>query len=348
MKKLWCICLFLFIMMSYTFGFAESEEESSFSFPTKEETKQSVALSNTLQILAPEINQTYPKGGVLPVQVEGENFDKISVTLLYKNETATFETEENAFTHIFDTPMFWDTGIVRVTGEFIDESGQKQTVTQEVTVLAPKDKLILDMFALAKKNSKEAHYRHAPAQTDSDRGGCKNFVMRMFDTFKEDYRMKEYPDLPLHMPKNKSKKDSAPYQYGIEWRDESAEDGSPFVIAAQYKYDKSLSHEENMENCRQVLHSVQSGDFFQMTGDYYHGNGPHSLLFMTDYDEKTDNLYFTDSNMLGDRVDGARWGYMQYEAERTGEWFVEAISNKSTYKTRGCTLYRLRDDLFVK
>ena len=40
----------------------------------------------------------------------------------------------------------------------------------------------------------------------------------MFDTFKDAYAMKEYPDLPLHMPLNNSKKNCAPYDYGIEWR----------------------------------------------------------------------------------------------------------------------------------
>ena len=36
--------------------------------------------------------------------------------------------------------------------------------------------------------------------------------------------------------------------------------------------------------------------------------------------------------------------YMQYDAVRTAEWFVNAICMKN----RGCTLYRLRDDLFIK
>ena len=48
--------------------------------------------------------------------------------------------------------------------------------------------------------------------------------------------------------------------------------------------------------------------------------------------------------MKGERVDGVRWGYIQYDAARTAEWFVEAICTKN----RGCTIYRLREDLFVR
>ena len=51
-----------------------------------------------------------------------------------------------------------------------------------------------------------------------------------------------------------------------------------------------------------------------------------------------------DSNMKNDNVDGYHWGYMQYDAVRTAEWFVNAICMKN----RGCTLYRLRDDLYLK
>ena len=49
--------------------------------------------------------------------------------------------------------------------------------------------------------------------------------------------------------------------------------------------------------------------------------------------------------LKGDRVDGARWGYLQYDAVRDAEWFVDAICST---KKRGCTIYRLRGDLFVK
>ena len=115
---------------------------------------------------------------------------------------------------------------------------------QTVQVLSPKAELIEKMIALAYANSKDSRYMFAPAETDYDIGVCKNFVMRLFDTFSAGYRMLAYPDLALHMPKNNSKKACAPYDYGIEWKPETAAEGSPFEIAAQFKYDDSLTEEE--------------------------------------------------------------------------------------------------------
>ena len=74
--------------------------------------------------------------------------------------------------------------------------------------------------------------------------------------------MLAYPDIELHMPVNKSKAASAPYDYGIEWKFETAQEGSPFEIAAQYQYDDALTKEENQEICRNVLMQIQKGDFF--------------------------------------------------------------------------------------
>ena len=67
-------------------------------------------------------------------------------------------------------------------------------------------------------------------------------------------------------------------------------------------------------------------------------------LFMAEYDAANDEVHWTDSNMKGDRVDGYRWGYIQYDAVKSVDWFVEAICTKN----RGCTIYRLRDDLYIQ
>ena len=263
---------------------AREEQEEHYKEPTQQEQEAATAFgvpsgaAVELQILAPAEGQTYEKGGTLTVKASGTQLTRMTATLVSGDKEQTFSVDGAALEHVFDTAMYTDAATLTVTGYFLDTLGGEQSSSASVAILAPREKLFDDMFALAYKNSKDSYYRHAPAQNDGDRGVCKNFVMRLFDTFKADYRMAQYPDLELHMPKNKSKKDSAPYQYGIEWRDESAEDGSPFYIAAQYKYDDSLTKAENTEKCRQVLRSVQRGDFFQMCGDYYHGNGPHSLL----------------------------------------------------------------------
>lgn len=339
------LSLFLLLTLLSLPAFAEDEEEEAYYVePPRITSAGETQSKGTLTVLLPEEGASYEAGGKLTVKAAGGHLARIEAVLSWENGSLSHEADGDSLEYAFDTTMFYWASTLTVTG--YDEDGQI-AAQETVDILSPRDKLIADMFALALKNSKDSYYRHAPAQTDTDRGVCKNFVMRLFDTFKDSYRMAEYPDLALHMPKNKSKKDSAPYQYGIEWRDETAEDGSPFYIAAQYKYDDSLTKAENTERCREVLHSVQRGDFFQMCGDYYYGNGPHSLLFMTDWDEESDELHWTDSNMRGDRVNGDRWGYLQYDAVKTAEWFVEAISSKSTYKTRGCTIYRLREDLYI-
>ena len=315
---------------------ALAEEETSFL---------AFKAAPNITVLSPVPGQSYDAGGTLHVQAAGKNVTRMEISFTYNGDTQTITADGGGIDYTFDTYQYTGGAVVTVTGYgALDAYGYEMTSAQTVTVLAPREKLFADMFALAYKNYHDPYYFHAPAQEDWDRGVCKNFVMRMFDTFKDTYAMKEYPDLPLHMPKNNSKKNCAPYDYGVEWRIETAEDGSPFEIAASFRYDNALSKEENMKNCRHVLESVQMGDFFQMAGNYYYGNGPHSLLFIADYDPVTDEVHWTDSNMKNDKVDGYHWGYMQYDAMRTAEWFVNAICMKN----RGCTLYRLRDDLFLK
>ena len=323
----------LMIMLGST---AITEEETSFLSLT--------AIPNVV-ILSPAPGSTYDAGGKLRVQASGKNVRRLAITLEYQGQTVAAAQEGGSIDYTFDTPQYIGSALITVTGYGDrDANGYETQATQTLTVLSPRQKLFNDMFALAYKNYRDPYYYHAPAQEDWDRGVCKNFVMRMFDTFKDAYAMAEYPDLPLHMPKNNSKANCAPYDYGVEWRPETAEDGSPFEIAASFRYDSALSKEENRAACRQVLESVKSGDFFQMAGNYYYGNGPHSLLFIADYNVATDEVRWTDSNMKNDKVDGYHWGYMQYDAVRTAEWFVDAICMKN----RGCTLYRIREDLFVK
>ena len=333
MKRTAAFILVLALLCSLS---ALAEEERSFL---------TIQAAPNVSILAPAPGQSYDAGGTLRVRAAGKNVDRLDLTFTYGEDSITITQNGDSIEHTFDTYQFTQGAQITVTGYGgRDRYGYEMQASQTVTVLSPREKLFQDMFALAYKNYKDPYYYHAPAQEDWDRGVCKNFVMRMFDTFKDAYAMKQYPDLPLHMPKNNSKANCSPYDYGVEWRIETAEDGDPFEIAALFRYDNSLSKEENRAACRQVLESVQTGDFFQMAGNYYYGNGPHSLLFIADYNPVNDEVHWTDSNMKNDNVDGYHWGYMQYDAVRTAEWFVNAICMKN----RGCTLYRLRDDLYLK
>ena len=349
MKRLMCLLLALLLLIGSAWAWEwEDDEEILYSEAPR---------YPKISIQSPVNGQTWEKGGKLTVRAACEGAVEMRAILRFPNggemymstreENAANEYDQLQWVFIQDPlPAEPDGRYFTTDAELVIiahmEDGKQLEKTIEI--ISPKDQLIKDMLAEALANSTDKYYRYAPAQEDWDRGLCKNFVMRLFDTYSGAYRMAEYPELELYMPKNKSKADSAPYDYGIEWRPEGPADGAPFEIAAQFKYDASLSKAENQALCRQVLESVQKGDFFQMVGYYYWGNGPHSLLFMADYDAVNDEVHWTDSNMKGDRVDGYRWGYIQYDAVKSVDWFVEAICTKN----RGCTIYRLRDDLFVQ
>lgn len=170
---------------------------------------------------------------------------------------------------------------------------------------------------------------------------CKNFTVHLFKSVKDDFRMAEYPDVELVIPNNQKKADCAPYVYGVEWQDVPASEGNPFYAAASFRYDEGLSREENRQLAREFLMQVQRGDYFQMAASYYYGTGAHSMLFTADYNPETDTVLWADSNMKGKTIGGERYAYVQYNAEKEIDWFVDALCRKKY----GATLYRLRDDI---
>ena len=207
-----------------------------------------------------------------------------------------------------------------------------------------RDELIDRMIDLAEELFRKAGGRAQPANSSGDIYVCKNFTVHLFRKNRDDYRMAEYPDVPLVIPNNLPAKESRPYSYGISWEEVAAEAGNPFVIGAQFFYDADESKEENRARATEFMKQVQRGDFFQMSADYYYGIGAHSLVFTEDYDPDTGTVTWTDSNMKGEKRDGKRYGYVQFDANKEIEWFVDAFCKKG----RGATLYRLRDDIIKK
>ena len=295
-------------------------------------------------VTAPDGSASYDNATRLTVRAEGRNVKRFVLELRLESQTLTAQVEGETVDYAFaiDTPQ--TQGATLTVRGYAENrvAPEVPCAEQTVQVLSPKAELIEKMIALAYANSTDSRYKFAPAETDTDVGVCKNFVMRLFDTYSAGYRMLAYPDLALHMPKNNSKKACAPYDYGIEWRPETAEDGSPFEIVAQFKYDDAKTVEENAELARNLLVQIKKGDFFQIVGYYGGGNGPHSMYIIRDYDPVTQMIHWTDSNMRGTRVNGARWGYLQYDADADVTWWVNVFNMKK----RGATLYRLRDDLY--
>jgi hypothetical protein len=295
-------------------------------------------------VVTPNGHESYDSADRLTVEVRGSQTELITLELRLADETLYYSAAGSSVTYMFAFSQPQTQAATLLVRGYTDAEllTAAPYAQQWVNVLSPKAELIDSMIGLAYANSTDSHYRFAPAQEDGDIGICKNFVMRLFDTFSADYRMLAYPTLALHMPKNNSKADCAPYDYGIEWKPETAADGSPFTLVAQFKYDNALTQEENAELARNLLVQVQKGDFLQIVGYYGGGNGPHSLYVIRDYDPLTQMIHWTDSNMRGKRIDGVRWGYLQYDADADVAWWVDVINMKK----RGASLYRLRDDLY--
>ncbi len=207
-----------------------------------------------------------------------------------------------------------------------------------------RDELIDRMIDLAEEIYRKANGRAQPANSPGDIYVCKNFTVHLFRENRDDYRMAAFPDVPLVIPNNLPAKESKPYSYGISWEDVAAEKGNPFVIGAQFFYNADESKQENRARAIEFMKQVQRGDFFQMSADYYYGIGAHSLVFTQDYDPDTGTVTWTDSNMKGEKRNGKRYGYVQFDAKKDIEWFVDAFCVKG----RGATLYRLRDDIIKR
>lgn len=228
--------------------------------------------------------------------------------------------------------------------EEMEQAQDALALTQDMQAPAPsaaREDLIDRIIATAKSLYDAAGGRPQRAQYSGDIYICKNFTVHLFRENRGDFRMAEYPDVELVIPNNQKKADCAPYVYGVEWQDVAASDGNPFYAAAAFRYDKSLTKEENRQKAREFLMQAQRGDYFQMAADYYYGVGAHSMIFIEDYDPETDSVHWADSNMKGKSVNGERYAYVQYDAVKEIDWFVDAFC-RNQY---GATIYRLRDDI---
>ena len=205
-----------------------------------------------------------------------------------------------------------------------------------------RDAFIDGIIASGKKLFDKAKGKAQRAQFKSDIYICKNFTVYLFRQNRDKYRMAEYPDVKLVIPDNLPAKDCKPYLYGILWKDIPASEGNPFYIAAEFRYDKSLSKDENMELALAFMREVRRGDYFQMSADYRYGKGAHSAIMIADYDPETDTVHWMDSNMRGGKhADGYRYGLVQFDEEIGISWWAEAFCHKN----RGATIFRLRDDI---
>ncbi len=226
---------------------------------------------------------------------------------------------------------------------FSDEEEPAKTETQaEPEAENPaRTAFIDDIIERGKKEFDKTRGKLQRAQYKEDIYICKNFTVYLFRSTRDGYRMAEYPDVKLKIPDNLPSAECRPYAYGYAWKEVPASEGNPFEIAAQFLYDTSLTKDENMEKAMEFMRQVRRGDFFQMTAEYSHGNGAHSAIMIADYDPDTDTVRWMDSNMVGKKINGERYGKVQFDESESIEWWADAFCKKK----RGATIYRLRNDI---
>lgn len=214
-------------------------------------------------------------------------------------------------------------------------------VQAEESAPAPREQLIEAILGEAQRLYEDANGRSRRAHYSGDIYVCKNFTVHCFRTAAAGFRMAEFPETELIIPDNLPREACKEYVYGMEWKDIPPEEGNPFYAAATFRYDNSLSKKENQQLAREFMMQCQRGDFFQMAANYYYGVGAHSMMITGDYNPETDTILWTDSNMKGGKKDGIRYGYVQFDAEKDIDWFVDAFCRKKY----GATIYRLREDI---
>lgn len=228
-----------------------------------------------------------------------------------------------------------------LAGLFSDEEDSGEPEAEPEPENPARTAFIDDIIARGKKEYDKTRGKLQRAQYKEDIYICKNFTVYLFRAVRDGYRMAEYPDVKLKIPDNLPSSQCKPYSYGYAWKDVPAPEGNPFEIAAQFLYDTSLSQEENMEKALELMRQVRRGDFFQMSAEYSHGNGAHSAIMIADYDPETDTVRWMDSNMVGKKINGERYGKVQFDESESIEWWADAFCKKK----RGATIYRLRDDI---
>lgn len=211
---------------------------------------------------------------------------------------------------------------------------------EEAAEYTARDDMIDRIVELARQKYEAAGGKAQRAHYSGDIYVCKNFTVYLFRQVRDDFRMAEFPDTPLVIPNNLPAEKCKPYYYGFLWEDVPAEKGNPFYVADQFIYDKQLSKEENMEKAREFMRSARRGDYFQMSANYASGVGAHSAI-MLGYDAENDEIHWMDSNMRGKKINGIRYGYVQFDEVKSVNWWASAFC----WKGRGATLYRLRDDI---
>lgn len=334
MKKPAALLLFLALTFLVTTLYAEGDDLFVETYTTP-----------SLVIYSPQENEGIMDGNVLAVDIAGAWIASIDVFILWDDQVMKLTCEGGHFTkHILLPPISTPIMLLARGQTKMDSAGETHTIELTRLLVTPREQLIDDMIALAFADYKDANKNFLRANKSGDPGIAKNFLMRLFDAYKLSYCMAEYPDVELTMPPMDASKNCKPYRYGVQWAQKEPADGNCFIQVDEFRHDPDLGTAENREHALKLLQKVQKGDLLQLAGKCEDFNSVHSLLFTQDYDVVADQLCWTDCNMKGKRIHGARYGWVQFDTKRSTTWMLDTVCRNLC----GATLYRLRDDLIKK
>ena len=232
----------------------------------------------------------------------------------------------------------------------IGEDGeQEQLQTVDSDEGDAREAFIDGIIDLAKEKFDEAGGQPQRAHYSGDIYVCKNFTVYLFRENRDRFRMAEYPDTPLVIPDNKPREECTDYVYGVEWKDVPASEGNPFYVAASFRYDPDKTKEEKMRKATGILMACVALTFGAGTMAACKPEEPQvteGAIYVTEAKSfwagiGSGYLSFEYREEPAEPVEGERYGYVQYDAVKEIDWFVDAFCRKKY----GATLYRLRDDI---
>ena len=168
--------------------------------------------------------------------------------------------------------------------------------------------------------AQRAHYA-------SDIYVCKNFTVYLFRKTRDDFRMAEYPDVGCGSP-TICLANASLTPMASSGKDIAASEGNP-VLRCGAVHLRPSSRRRKTWNGVAFMREVKRGDYFQMSAKYEYGTGAHSAIMISDYDPATDTVHWMDSNMRGKKVKGIRYGIVQFNEEKSIEWWATCFCQKS-------------------
>lgn len=193
-----------------------------------------------------------------------------------------------------------------------------------------------ELYIKANGKSQRAHYKR-------DIYVCKNFTTYLFRQNRDDFCMAEYPGRSAARAEQSVRgKEQAVQLWHRVGGHFAGEGESVLHCGAVQVRQKSVRGGKYGAGVR--LHAAGAARrLLSNVREVRVRHGAHSAI-MLGYDPETDEIHWMDSNMRGGKKKGIRYGLVQFDEVKSVAWWASTFCKK----TRGATLYRLRDDIVYR